>query len=380
MPDLTADLRYAARTLRRSPSFTLTAIAAIALGIGSSTAVFSVVNKVLLEPLPYPEPDRLVQLMVTSALGDQSVATIPQFILWRDLTHIFRYVAAYDIGGPGVSLTEGDRSEVLTAAHVSADYFRLFGARVKLGRTFSPQEDQPDGPRTVVISHALWRRRFGGDTTIVGRKIPLEHQWYKVSGVLAPGFVTDSAVDVWFPLQADPATADHVGRVRVVARMLSGVTLQQAKDGVDSTLDIFRGNYRFVRLLYQTHFTAMPLRDAVVGNVRPALFLLIGAVGFVVLISCANVANLLLARSTRRARDLALRAALGAQRKRIIWELLTESVLLAMTGGAVGLALGYFGVRALLAISPSDIHASARMAPPFRSIGASSSSPCPSLY
>lgn len=183
MSRLLSDLRYAARTLRRNPDFAVMAIAVLALGIGASTAIFSVVNKVLLEPLPYPDPDRLVQLMTTSPTGDQSVVSIPKFINWRDNTSVFQEMAAYDVGGLGISLTEVEFPETLKAARVSADYFRLFGAQVAIGRAFSRQEDEPGGPHAVVISHSLWRRRFGSNSALVGRTISLEYEPYKVIGV-----------------------------------------------------------------------------------------------------------------------------------------------------------------------------------------------------
>jgi predicted permease len=352
---MAADFRYAARTLRASPGFTLTAIATIALGVGASTAIFSVVNKVLLEPLPYPEPDQLVQLMVTSGLGDQTIVSIPQYLLWRDLTRVFRFVTAYDIGGAGMNLMTAEGAQPLAVARVSAEYFEVFGAKPLLGRTFSRDEDRSNGKRAVVLSPALWRKRFGGDTTIVGRRLWLDQAWYTVVGVLGPGFSTDQPVDIWLPLRADAAATDHVSRVRVVARVQPGVKIESARQAVAATLFAFEQRYPAIPLLFRTAFTAIPLRDAVVGSVRTPLFLLIGAVGFVLLISCANMANLLLARSSRRARDLALRAVLGAERKRLVWELLTESALLAALGGMAGLALGYFGVRALLSVSPGDI-------------------------
>ncbi|MBZ5623406.1 MAG: ABC transporter permease [Acidobacteriia bacterium] len=357
MPHLGADLRYAARTLRRSPGFSVTAIAALALGIGASTAIFSVVNKVLLEPLPYPDPDRLVQLMTTSPVGDEPVVSIPKYVIWRDHTSVFESMAAYEIGGPGIHLTESEFPESLQAARVSADYFRLFGAQVAIGRPFSAQEDRPAGPRVAVISNRLWRGRFRGDPRLVGRTIPLEYESYLVIGVLAPGFSMSPPADIWLPLQADPSTSGHLSRVHVAARLKTSMTVQDAAADVGGTMRSFRRQYPYPKapMLYMESFTAIPLRDAVVGDVRPALFLFIGAVGFVLLICCANVASLQLARSARRAREIAIRAALGAQRRQIVRQLLTESVVLSVAGGLLGLALGYLGVRELLAISPSDI-------------------------
>jgi predicted permease len=225
---------------------------------------------------------------------------------------------------------------------------------MEMGRGFSLQEDRPDGPRVAVISYRLWRAHFHGDPALVGRNISLETEPYKVIGIVARDFVQDPPADVWLPLQADPCSADHVGRVRVAARIAPGVTLKRARESVSQTLEAFARRFPpFV--LYRERFTAIPLRDAIVGDVRQALYLLFGAVGFVLLISCSNVANLLFARATRRAREFAIRAAFGAGRARTVRELLTEGFILSLCGGAVGLAAGYLGVRGLLAISPADL-------------------------
>ena len=355
MADWATDIVRAARMLRRSPGFTAMAVAAIALGIGACTAIFSVVNKVLLEPLPYPEPNRLVQLQSTSPLGTQSVVSIPKYLTWRDHTNVFEYLAAFDIAGPSVSLTESDRPEPLPTARVSADYFRVFGARVEVGRTFDLLEDGAGAERVVVISHALWRERFGGNPRLVGGRISIEQRDYQVIGILAPEFHPDPPASIWLPLRAGESAEDHMSRVRVVGRLRLGVTNESAQKAVAATIAPFIGRYHDAPLLYQESFTAIPLRDAIVGDVRPALYLLGGAVGFVLLISCANVAHLLLARSTRRTREIAIRAALGAERATIVRQLLTESMLLAVGGGLLGLLLGWAGIRELLAFSPGEI-------------------------
>jgi predicted permease len=351
-----ADLRYAARTLRASPAFSLTTIAILALGIGAGTAIFSVVNKVLLEPLPYPDPDRLVQLKSESWVGDQSVVSVQKFLVWRDFTNnVFDPVAAYAVGGPNLTLIGFGPPEALKVARVSAGYFALFGARTAQGRTFSPREDAPGGGRALILGNRLWRRRFGADGSLSGRTIQLEHERYQVIGVLEGNPAIDPVADVFLPLQADPAALDHVSRVRVAARLRPGFTLADGRKAVARSMVYYLRRYSWTLLLYHEDFTAIGLRDAMVGDVRPALYLLAGAVGFVLLICCANIANLLLARGARAARELAIRTALGAERWRIVRQLLTESALLSLAGGAAGLALGFLGVRELLSASPVDI-------------------------
>jgi len=355
MAHLASDLVRAARILRRSPAFTATAMSAIALGIGASTAIFSVVDKVLLEPLPYPEPDRLVQLISTSPIGNQTVVSIPKYLTWQRHTHSFEFLAAFDTAGPSANLTQTGLPEPIATARVSADYFRLFGAHVEVGRTFDVREDSPGGPRVAVVSHALWRQRFGGDAGLVGSRISLEQRDCLVVGVLAPGFRPDPPADLWLPLRAEESYADHMSRVRVTGRLRPGTTLASARLDVAGTLSWFLRDNSGAPLLYRENFTAIPLREAIVGDVRPALYLLSGAVACVLLISCANVANLLLGRSTRRTREVAIRAALGAERPVIVRQLLTESMLLAAGGGLLGLFLGWLGVRELLAFSPAEI-------------------------
>jgi putative ABC transport system permease protein len=355
---LLQDVRYAGRMLRRSPGFSATAISALALGIGANTAIFTVVNTVLLQPLAYPEPDRLVQLELSSPQGNGNITSIPKFIIWREQTQVFQDVAAYDLGGPGVNLTGGDRPEQLKGVHVSAEFFRLFGARVVAGRTFSAEEDRPGGPPLAVIAGGLWRRRFGSDLNLVGKSIDLGGEPFTVIGILDPTFTSDPPADIYLPLKADPNSTDQAHYLRAAARLKPGVTLEKAKAAMKVAAEQFNRKFAAAagaQLGPQGSFTAEPLRDTIVGDVRKALLVLLGAVSLVLLIACANVANLLLARATIRRREIAIRAAIGAGRGRLIRQLLTESVLLSLAGGLLGLGLGYFGVRGLLSINPGNI-------------------------
>ncbi len=356
METLLQNLRYAFRTLRNSPGFAAVAILTLALGIGANTAIFSVVNAVLLQPLSYPNPDRLVELELTSPQGNGDVTSIPKFNVWREQTDVFDAVAAYDFSGPGINLTGGDRPELIKGIHVSADYFRVFGAPVALGRTFTTEEDRPGGPAVVVISNGLWRNRFGGDPGVLNRTIDLGQEPYTIIGVLGPTYTGDPKSDIWMPLKPDPNSVDQGHYLRATARLKPGVTLAQAQAAMKHAAEEFKRKFPGSPVMGPgASFTAVPLRDSVIGDVRFGLLLLFGAVGFVLLIACANVANLLMARATIRRREIAIRSALGAGRARLMWQLLTESLLLSLAGGVLGLGLGYVGVRALLAINPSDI-------------------------
>ena len=353
MSDFWNDLKHSLRMFFKNPGFTIAAVAALALGIGANTAIFSVVNTVLLKPLTYPEPDRIVQFWLTSPDGSGVGASQPKFRNWQAQTNVFQDVTAYDFGGPGFNLT-GDRPEQLHGIHVTEAYFRLFGAPVMLGRTFTPQEDSPNGGKPVVISYGLWQRRFASNPNIVGTALSLGNEPYTIIGVLGKDFHTDAEADIWLPFQFPQESTNQGHYFLSAGRLKPGVTIDQANAQLKVAADQFRRRYPNV-IGPKEGFKVQPLRDSIVSDVRSSLFILLGAVSLVLLIACANVANLLLVRATGRKREFAIRAAMGAGRGRIIRQLLTESVLLATTGGILGLILGYAGVRALLAASPEGI-------------------------
>ena len=347
------DIRHAFRVLRHSPGFTATAIAVLALGIGASTAIFSVIDAVLLEPLPFPDPDRIVMLMNSSPQGNFPAASVPKYNVWRRQTQVLSDIAAYDTGGPGINLS-GDQPEQIKGVHVSQEFFHLFGVQTVRGRTFTAGEDRPGGGKLVVLSEGLWQRRFGSDPAIVGKTLSLGGEPYAVIGVVAHSFAVAPPPDLYLPFQADPNSTNQGHYFQSAARLKPGVSLGAAK----AALNLAGGEFKRLfpdAIGPQASFTVDSMREMTVRNVKPALYVLLGAVSCLLLIACANVASLLLARATGRSREIAIRAAIGAGRSRIVRQLLTESVLLSLIGGVLGLAIGVVGVRLLLAVNPGNI-------------------------
>jgi putative ABC transport system permease protein len=352
MGELSKDIKHALHLFTKSPGFTVAAVAALALGIGANTAIFTVVNAVLLKPLSYPDADRIVEIELSGPNGNGPIASIPKFHIYQQQTSIFKDVAAYDFAGPGFNLT-GDRPEQIHGIHVTESYFRLFGAPIMLGRTFTQDEDLPHGGKVVVLSYGLWQRRFGGNPNIVGTSLSLGNDPYTVVGVLGRNFSSDPEADIWIPFQFEPVSANQGHFFQAVGMLRPGITLAQANAQMKLAFQQYLRAYP--KSNPQGGFVVEPLRDSIVGDARKSLLIILGAVGLVLLIACANVANLLLVRATGRKREFAIRSALGAGRARIIRQLLTESALLSFTGGVLGLILAFIGVRALLAISPAGL-------------------------
>jgi predicted permease len=350
---LAADVKHAFRMFRQNPAFTATAVSALALGIGANTAIFSVINAVILKPLPFPDSGRIVALMNSSPQGSGPAASVPKFNVWQKIPALDD-VSAYDTGGPGLNLSGGDRPEQIKGIHVSHRFFHLFGARTVLGRTFTAGEDRPRGGNFAVLSSGLWQRRFGSNPSVIGKAIALGGESYTILGVIAPDFAFDPAPDLYLPFQADPNSTNQGHYFRVAARLKDGVALDAAKAAAALAAAEFRRAFPNA-LGPQGSFTVEPMQKLMVRNVRTALYILLGAVACVLLIACANVANLQLARATNRSREIAVRSAIGAGRRRIVRQLLTESVLLSAMGGLAGLVLGVAGVRALLAVNPGNI-------------------------
>ncbi|PWU07339.1 MAG: hypothetical protein C5B51_10175 [Terriglobia bacterium] len=353
METVAADLRYALRMMRKSPGFTFVAVSALALGIGANTAIFTVVNAVLLQPLPYPQPDRLVMLGRQFPAGVGYSISIPKYMAWRQ-NHVFEAMTLYDQGAPGMNLGSGDRPEQVKVTRVSREYFQVFGVLPAIGRTFTDAEDRPGGARVAILAHNVWQSRFGGDRGIIGKTIQLNGEPYSVIAILPAGFQSNPEAEVWTPLQADPNSTNQGHYLLVGARLKPGVKLATAQAEMKIVGEQFRKAYP-KWMNDNESVGATPMRDAIVRDARTPLYVLLGAVGLVLLIACANVANLLLARAAGRQREMAIRAAIGASRAKVFRQLLTESILLAGIGGVVGFALGSWGVRALLLLVPGNI-------------------------
>jgi len=348
-----ADIRHSFRTLIKSPGFAIVAILALALGIGANTAIFSVIDRVLLRPLPFPDSERIMRLQRHFPNGDGPSVSIPKFMAWKK-SRAFQSMAAYDFGSVGMNLGAGDRRDPLNAVHVTSGFFDVFGVKPILGRTFAPQEDLPNAGKFAVLTYNLWNNRMGADRQIAGKTILLNSEPYTISGVLPEWYQPDPPADLYLPQQFDP-NSNNQGHIYYVAgRLAPGVSIESAQAELRVISDQFRATDPIFMDKTET-VGVLPLRVAIGGEVKLALLILGGAVCFVLLMACANVANLLLARAAGRHRELAIRTAIGASRGQIVRQLLTESMMLAFAGGVAGLALGAAGIRMLLAFSPGNI-------------------------
>jgi putative ABC transport system permease protein len=350
------DLRYALRQLIKAPSFTAVAILTLALGIGACSAIFSVVNTVLLRPLDYAEPDRIVVIRETNLpqFPEFSVSP-PNYLDWEKQTKSYEYLAAYS--GAGLNLTGEGEPQRLVGVKATSHYFDVMGVKPILGRMLLAEEDAPGKNHVVVLSYPFWQRVFGGARDVVGRAVQLNGEPYNIVGVAPVGFGLASKVDAWTPMAFAPKEVANDNRgahyINVAGRLKPGVTVAQAKAELEVIATQLAQQYPDSNKGWGIFM--MPLQDYGVRDVKPVLYTLLGAVGCVLLIACANLANLLLARATARHREISIRAALGASRARLVRQLLTESVVLSLCGGAAGLLLARWGLYALLALAPTSL-------------------------
>jgi putative ABC transport system permease protein len=346
-------IRQAIRSLLKSPGFTSASILALALGIGANTAIFSLVNSVLLRPLPYKDPSRLVMLRQQSPAGGGNDISAADFQDWRDRSRSFDQISA--VLGSSFNLAEGDRPERISGLRVTASFFTTLAVMPVLGGVFGSEEEQPGAQRSVVLSDTLWRRRFGGNPKLIGQTIHLDRQAYTVVGVMPSGFeFLGRDNELWAPLPLEPnRTLRNYYNLQALARLKPGVTIRQARAEMDTIARQLALEYPKTNQGWGA--AVAPLQDEITGNVRLPLLLLLGAVAFVLLIACANVANLLLARAAGRQKEFAIRVALGAGRLDIVRRLLVESTSLALAGGALGVVLARWSISALVTLHPRDI-------------------------
>ena len=352
MRTILKDIRYGIRSLAKHPAFTAIAVITLALGIGANTAIFSVVNAVLLKPLPFDDPDRLVWVWDTQPQLPTAPSALPDFLDWKEQNRSFDHLAAYQSGK--MFLDAGDGITDSPVGLVTPELFSVFRVSPILGRTFTNEETLPGRFRVAVLSHSTWQNRFGSDPNVSGRTIQLNGGPYTIIGVMPAGFSYPDRAELWRPLPIDPAKLDRGPHyLHVVGRLKPGVTLAQAQADMSTIASRLSEQYREKNAGHGVKLE--PLANVVVGDIGSALYVLLGAVGFVLLIACANLANLMLARVGARQKEIAVRTALGASRLRIVRQLLIESIILAIGGGVIGLLLAFWAVSWIVSLSADTI-------------------------
>src|SRR6195256_2231289 len=352
MENLFKDLSYGIRSLLKHPGFTAIAVITLALGIGANTAIFSVVNAVLLRPLPFDDPERLVWVWGTAPQLATIPTSLPDFLGWKEQNRSFEHLAAYQSGS--MFIDAGDGTTDTPVGLVTPELFSVFHVNPILGRTFANEETLPGRFRVAVLSHSMWQNRFGSDPNVSGRTLQLNGAAYTIIGVMPAGFSYPDRAELWRPLPIDPAKLDPGPHyLNVVGRLKPGVTLAQAQADMSTIAARLSEQYKEKNAGHGVKLER--LTNVVVGDIGLALYVLLGAVGFVLLIACANLANLMLARVGARQKEIALRTALGASRLRIMRQLLTESCSLALAGGLLGLLLAYWTPQILTTMSAANL-------------------------
>ena len=363
METLLRDIRYGVRSLLKRPGFTVVALITLALGIGANTAIFSLINAVLIRPLPFRDPDRLVWTWGNVRNGSNRASVSPlDFLDYRQRNQTFEEFAAMISVPLSANLTGGGEPERLSAAGVTGNYFQALGVQPALGRTFVPENETSGRDQVAVLSYALWQKRFGGDTGIINKRITLDDKSFEVIGIMPRDFEFPATAEIWLPLNFDgsPGMKQRKAHfLRPIGRLKAGASLAQAQADTDAIARQLEAVYPDTNTGWNLRLVS--LRDQIVGNIKSTLYILLGAVALVLLIACANVANLLMAHAASRQKEIAVRSALGAGRWRIMRQMITESVMLAVFGGALGTLLAIWGVQGLVALSGANIPATANV-------------------
>jgi putative ABC transport system permease protein len=363
METLLKDLRYGARMLMKRPGFTLVAIITLALGIGANTAIFSLINAVLIRPLPFRDSERLVWTFGNIRNGSNRASVSPlDYLDYRNQNQTFEEFAAMLSFPASANLTGAGEPQRLTASAVTGNFFQALGVQPAIGRAFMLENEKPGNDQVAILSYALWQSRFGGDAGIVNQKITLDDKSFQVIGVMPRDFEFPARTEIWLPLNFDgsPGMKQRKAHfLRPIGRLKAGVSLAQAQADTDTVARRLEATYPDTNTGWNLRLVS--LREQIVGNIRPTLYILLGAVGLVLLIACANVANLSMANASARTKEIALRTALGAKRFRIARQMITESVMLALIGGVLGTLLAFWGVQALVALSGPNIPTTANV-------------------
>ncbi len=349
------DVRFGLRMLRKSPGFTAVAVLTLALGIGANVAIFTLINGLILRPLPYPQPDRVVQVDRQTKEGPYYGMNLMEFRMYQRRNQTFEYLAAYDMLGSGLSLQTGAQPELIQSRRVSADFFCAIGIPPVMGRDFTAEDDRPGAAPVVILSYGIWKSLLNSNPAVIGQTVRMGGESYTLIGITPANFVFSHETEAWVPLRTAEDLSDHASAFHVIGRLRPGISYEFAREDLGAVQQHIRQDYPGVIEANQLGVLVTLYQDRVVGEVRPLLLLLAAAVTCVLLIACSNIANLLLAHAVNRRKEIAIRTALGVSRTRLLRQLLTESILLSLAGGACGLLLSQWCIRLFLALPSSSL-------------------------